>query len=157
MRPLCTTQSVRIGVCVCVCVRGHLCYIEFASQDYCELCSLECRYIYIYMWMYMPTYIFTHILSDVKFTAWDHCVQVASKIYIHIYMYIHIYISVYIYIYFVASGSRCRIIVCNLQARHVYIYMYSQLQIGWHRISRLSLNLFQRTRILPMGFTISTK
>jgi len=34
---------------------------------------------------------------------------------------------------------------------------YSQLQIGWHRILRLFLKLFQRTRILPMGFTISTK
>jgi len=31
---------------------------------------------------------------------------------------------------------------------------YSQLQIGWHWISRFFLQLFQRTRILPMGFTI---
>ena len=34
---------------------------------------------------------------------------------------------------------------------------YSRLQIGWHRISRLFLKLFQPTRILPMGFMISTK
>jgi len=34
---------------------------------------------------------------------------------------------------------------------------YSQLQIGWHSISTLFLKLFQRTRILPMGFTIITK
>jgi len=33
---------------------------------------------------------------------------------------------------------------------------YSRLQIGWHRISRLFLLFFQQTRILPMGFTIST-
>jgi len=36
-------------------------------------------------------------------------------------------------------------------------FIYSRLQIGWHRISRFFLKLFQRTRILPMGFTISTK
>jgi len=35
--------------------------------------------------------------------------------------------------------------------------LYSRLQIRWHRISKLCLKLFQRTRILPMGFTISTK
>jgi len=35
--------------------------------------------------------------------------------------------------------------------------IYSQLQIGWHSISRLFLKLFQRTRILPKGFMISTK
>jgi len=34
---------------------------------------------------------------------------------------------------------------------------YSQFKIGWHSISRLFPKLFQRTRILPMGFTISTK
>jgi len=33
---------------------------------------------------------------------------------------------------------------------------YSRMQIGWHRISRLFLRLFQRTKLLPMGFTIST-
>ena len=38
-----------------------------------------------------------------------------------------------------------------------YICFHSQLQIGWHSISRLFLKLFQRTRILPMGFTMSTK
>ena len=38
-----------------------------------------------------------------------------------------------------------------------YSRTYSPLQIGWHSISRLFLKLFQRTRILPMGFTISTK
>jgi len=36
-------------------------------------------------------------------------------------------------------------------------FMYSRLQIGWHCISRLFLKLFQRTRILPMGFTIIAK
>jgi len=36
-------------------------------------------------------------------------------------------------------------------------HLYSQLQIGCHSISRLFLKLFQRTRILSMGFTISTK
>ena len=33
---------------------------------------------------------------------------------------------------------------------------YSRLQIGWHRILRLFVQLCQRARILPMGFTIST-
>ena len=37
-----------------------------------------------------------------------------------------------------------------------YVLIHSQLQIGWHCISRLFLQLFQRTRILPMGFTIIT-
>jgi len=45
---------------------------------------------------------------------------------------------------------------------HMYAYIkmllvYRQLQTGWHSISRLFLKLFQRTRILPMGFTVSTK
>ena len=40
---------------------------------------------------------------------------------------------------------------------YVVHVLNSQLQIGWHSISRLFLKLFQRTRILPMGFTISTK
>jgi len=34
---------------------------------------------------------------------------------------------------------------------------YSQLQRGWHCISRLFLKKIQPTRILPMGFTICTK
>ena len=36
----------------------------------------------------------------------------------------------------------------------MYLYRCSQLQIGWHRISRLFLKLFQRTRILPMIFRL---
>jgi len=41
---------------------------------------------------------------------------------------------------------------------HSHTYMcYSQLQIGWHRISRVFLKLFKRTRILPMGFTIGNQ
>jgi len=36
------------------------------------------------------------------------------------------------------------------------VFLYSRLQIRWHRISRLFLKLFQRSRILPMRFTIST-
>jgi len=39
----------------------------------------------------------------------------------------------------------------------IIIKRYSQLQIGWHSISRFFLQNFQRTGILPMGFTISTK
>ena len=55
--------------------------------------------------------------------------------------------------------------LCLMHASHAryvrqslyLICMYSRLQTGWHRISRFFLQLFQRTRILPMGFTISTK
>ena len=36
-------------------------------------------------------------------------------------------------------------------------HTYNRLLTGWHRISRLFSKPFQRTRILPMGFTISTK
>jgi len=44
-----------------------------------------------------------------------------------------------------------------LTRTHVHSHTYSQLQIGWHSISRLFIIFFQRTRIKPMGFTISTK
>ena len=34
---------------------------------------------------------------------------------------------------------------------------YSQLQIGWHRISKFFSKLFKRTTILPMGYAICNK
>jgi len=37
----------------------------------------------------------------------------------------------------------------------MYVHFLVQLQIEWRRILKLFLKLCQRTRILPMGFTIS--
>jgi len=44
--------------------------------------------------------------------------------------------------------------ICEYEG--VGTWRYSTLQIGWHRISRIFVNHFRRTRILPMGFTSST-
>ena len=38
----------------------------------------------------------------------------------------------------------------------VFFNTLQRFKIGWHWISKLFLQLFERTRILPMGFTIST-
>jgi len=55
-----------------------------------------------------------------------------------------------------SSGCRTRPLETST-CRPVTCWWYSQLQIGWHSISRLFLKLFKRTRILPMGFMISTQ
>ena len=44
-----------------------------------------------------------------------------------------------------------------LLINHQHQTSYTQMQIGWHSISRFFLKLVPRTRILPMGFTISNK
>ena len=46
--------------------------------------------------------------------------------------------------------------VAHVSTNSIKCILYSRLQVGWHRILRLFLKLFKRTRILPMGFTIST-
>jgi len=45
--------------------------------------------------------------------------------------------------------------VWKLDIQCTMLLCYSQLQIGWHSISRLFLKLFERTRILEARYTIS--
>jgi len=51
---------------------------------------------------------------------------------------------------------RLRVRLRNTQP-HLKGLFYSRLQKGWQNILRLFLKLFLRTRILPMGFTISSR
>ena len=58
--------------------------------------------------------------------------------------------------------SKAYFVVVSINLYHAYlcahpVSKYSRLQIGWHWISRWLWKRFQRTRILPMGVTISTK
>jgi len=57
-------------------------------------------------------------------------------IYVHIYTYLYIFICIYI----------CTYIYCT----YTGITIYSQLQMGWHRILILFLKFCQHTIILPM-------
>jgi hypothetical protein len=70
--------------------------------------------------------------------------------------YIHTQVKIYIYyihIYVNGHTKYVHIEFCVLVPRRGA----ALLQIGWHSTSRLFLKHFQRTRILPMGFTNSTK
>jgi len=97
---------------------------------------------------------------------------------IHIYIYIYMYIRIHIYIrtcnpisisiilhkttFEINSTLEKRGIKRGEKGGERTILLTvenpynSQLQIGWHRISRVFLKKIQPTRILPMGFTIST-
>jgi len=49
-------------------------------------------------------------------------------------------------------------LIMNVTTLCAWIYpghMYSRMQVGWQRILRCFLKLCRRTRILPIGFTIS--
>jgi len=137
------------------------------------------RYIYLLMYIYryqIPVYICIHSLSFHIYT-WVHVHAIQVQVYTRISISSCIYIDVrFLFphactVFHPTFSYKCNVWVATkihiswcirIETRSLSRYSqpqmwwFSQMQIGWYRILILFLTFCWRTRILPIGHTIST-
>jgi len=166
--------------CVVVCCSVLQCVAACCSVLQCVAVCCSCRHLYMYSYMYCVLQCRSVLQCVAACCSVLQCVAMYCSVLQYVAMCCscrHLYIYSYIHLFFkcVRKFKRNERISedffteKNIQRfSHIWRFCkyllsraslslwYSRLQIAWHRISRLFRKPFQRTRILPMKFTIST-